>query len=135
VSARPVVGKLEPGQPVMVRRSYNDMRRRKREEWAIPAVVVKVGRVWVDLKVDESARDGLRFMTWRMRLDTQDEGTQYSGSNASFATLEQHQWDETQHWARGVLREQGIEVRMSGRWTGREVELAQLLIQGEGEVR
>lgn len=125
---RPELGDLTPEQPVMVRRSPNDMRRRPPEDRWIPARVVKVGRVWIDL---EGVDDGWP-KTWRMRRDTQSEGTQYSGSNASFATLDQHQWDETMAWARSVLKDNGIDLRNDSPWRGREVELADLVAKAAG---
>lgn len=120
---RPELGKLEPGQRVIVRRSPNDMRRRPPEDRYIPAVVVKAARVWVDLEGTEGAWK----RTWRMRRDTQDEGSQYSGSNARFLTLEQHAWQETRDWALAVLQEHGIDLRNSSPWRGREIELADIL--------
>jgi hypothetical protein len=122
--ARPELGKLEPGQRVIVRRSPNDMRGRPAEERYIPAVVTKVGRVWVDLEGTERRTQWSGLPTWRMRMDRQDEGTQYSGSNASFATLDQHAWDETRDWALATLRDHGIDLRHDSPWRGREIELA-----------
>lgn len=120
---RPELGELTPGQPVMVRRSPNDMRGRKPEDRYIPAVVVKAARVWVDLEGTEE----IWKRTWRMRRDTQDEGTQYSVSNARFLTLEQHAWQETRDWALAVLQEHGLTVESRSPWRGREIELADLL--------
>lgn len=123
MTKRPELGELTPGQSVMVRRSVNEMRGIKPEDRYIPAVVVKAARVWVDLK-----RVGKGWpQSWRMRRDTQSESTRYSGSNASFATMEQHAWDETQTWARGVLKENGIRLDHQSPWKGREVELADLI--------
>lgn len=124
---RPELGELKPGQPVMVRRSANEMRRRPPEERYIPAQVVKASRVWIELKAAETAPDAQRWMTWRMRRDTQNEGTQYSGSDASFATTEQHEWDQTQAWAWGVIKDNGLTVEPRSPWRGREQELADLL--------
>lgn len=122
---RPELGTLTPGQPVMVRRSHNDMRGRPAQDQYIPATVVKAGRVWVNLEGQEPGR---RLPSqWRMRMDTQDEGTQYSGSNASFATLDQHAWDETRHWALAVLKDNGITLDHQSPWRGREVQLADAL--------
>lgn len=122
---RPELGKLTKGQRVMVRRSSNETRRvAALEQYWIPAVVVKAGRVWVDLETAEGHRPR---RTWRMRKDRQDEGTQYSGSNASFATLEQHEWDETNSWALAALQSHGIDLRYDSPWRGREIELAGIL--------
>lgn len=120
---RPEAGELEPGQPVMVRRDRNDMRGRPPEERYIPAVVVKAARVWIDLE----GMDGSWRRTWRMRRDTQTEGSQYTGSDASFATLEQHAWDEAAHRAANVLRDHGLTVERTSPWRGREIQLADLL--------
>lgn len=120
---RPEPGKLELGQRVIVRRSQNYMRGRPPEERYIPAVVVKVGRVWVDLE----SVDLDRPKTWRMRMDRQSEDTGYTGSNASFFTLEQHAWDMAQDQAMRTLRDHGIDLRMGSPWRGREIELADIL--------
>jgi hypothetical protein len=130
-TTRPELGKLEAGQKVMVRRSSNDMRGRDPEARYIPAVVTKVGRVWVDLSRSDLAGSAIGHRTWRMRMDRQDEATQYSGSNDSFATLDQHAWDEAQRWAHGVLEEHGIRLESSSRWRGQETVLADLLSKGE----
>lgn len=123
---RPKLGELKPGQPVMVYRSPNDMRGRKPEDRAVPAEVVKAARVWVDLKHADQAIG----RTWRMRHDTQDEGTRYSGSNARFVTIEQYEWEETRRWALGFLWENGINVQRGSTWDGREVELADIISAG-----
>lgn len=66
-----------------------------------------------------------------MRRDTQDEGTQYSGSDSSFVTPAQREQDDRLREARTYLEEQDIWIGRSfgdvGPWTGREVELANLL--------
>jgi hypothetical protein len=121
-STRPELGELTVGQPVMVRRSPNDMRGRPAEQRYIPAKVVKVARVWVTLEGQEPGWRAPR--QWRMRLDRQDEGTQYSGSNASFLTMDQHAWDETAAWALATLQDHGIDLRSNSPWRGREIELA-----------
>lgn len=133
---RPELGKLEQGQQVMVRRSLNDSRGRMLEDRYIPARVTKVGRVWVTLEATTHPHRGI----WRMRLDTQDEGTKYSGSNASFLTMDQHAWDETRDWALATLRDHGIDLRSDSPWRGREIELADHLAKidphdtdGEGQ--
>ena len=124
-STRPELGELTVGQPVMVRRSSNDMRRRPPEQRYIPATVVKVGRVWVTLEGQEPGWRSSR--QWRMRLDTQNEASQYSGSNASFLTMDQHAWEETASWAMAVIRDHGLTVESRSPWRGREIELADLL--------
>jgi hypothetical protein len=124
---RPETGELTNGQPVIVYRSPNDMRGRKPEDRAIPARIVKANRVWIELERADLAESQIGHRTWRMRRDTQDEGTQYSGSNDRFVTVPQHEWEETLSWARGFLRENGIDLRTGGKWYGREVELADII--------
>jgi hypothetical protein len=68
-----------------------------------------------------------------MRLDTQDEGSDYSGSNARFVTIEQNEWEETRAWGQGVLRENGIDLRTGSPWSGREAELADLIVRAGEE--
>lgn len=123
MTKRPELGELNPGQPVMVRRSRNDMRGRKPEDQYISAVVVKDSHVWIKL----AGKDGSLGRTWRMRRDTQNEATQYNGSDDSFVTLEQHAWDKTREWGRVVLWEHGIRLDRGSRWIDREAELANLL--------
>lgn len=120
---RPELGTLTVGQQVMVRRSSSDMRGRSADQRYIPARVTKVARVWVTLEATTHPHRGI----WRMRLDTQDEGTQYSGFNASFVTLDQHAWDETATWAVATLWDHGINLHSDSPWRGREIELADLL--------
>lgn len=120
---RPELGVLEPGQHVMVRRSPNDARGRKQEDMYIPAVVVKAARVWVDL---EALEEGWPRV-WRMRRDTQDEGSQYPGSVARFLTVDQYAWEKTWNWALDVLREHGINLCDSSPWRDRKIELAKML--------
>lgn len=125
---KPALGKLEPGQDVVVIRSPNSSRHRKPEDCRIPAKVIKVARVWVELERSGLAQSQLGHRTWRMRLDTQDEGTQFSGSNDRFLTVEQNAWEETRDWARGVLRDNGIDLRGGSPWIGREAELVDLIV-------
>ena len=120
---RPELGTLETGQPVMVRRSPNDMRGRPASQRYIPATVIKAARVWVDLE----GKDGTWKRTWRMRRDTQDQGTQYSGSNDSFLMMDQHAWTETRDWALATIHDHGLTVESRSPWRGREIELADLL--------
>lgn len=129
-TTRPALGTLTPGQEVMVQLSHNDSRRKLPEERYVPATVRKAARMWVEL---ERVGDGWP-REWRMRRDRQDEGSQYSGSNASFATMDQHAWDETDRWARGVLRDQGIDLRRESPWIGREIELADLISKAVRDV-
>ncbi len=124
------MGELEPGQPVMLVRSSNDMRYRKPEEKYVPAYVIKVARVWVTVDMDPEST-GTGWNSHRMRMDDQTEGTQYSGSEWRFVTLPQYEWEKTQTWARGVLAEHGVRLDSDSRWRGRETELAQILVELE----
>jgi hypothetical protein len=128
-TTRPELGELKPGQKVMVYRSPNDMRNRKPEEKAIPAVIVKASRVWIE--IEKPGVESWSVNRWRMRRDTQDEGTQFSGSDYRFVTLEQHEWNETRTWALGVLKDHGLSVEPRSRWAGREAELADILAKEE----
>jgi hypothetical protein len=133
---RPELGELVPGQRVMVYRSTNDMHCREPEERAVPARIVKANRVWIELETANFVPSQIGHRTWRMRRNTQDEASRYSGSDASFATLEQYEWDETRNWAAGFLEKQGIRVDWWRPWSGREVELADIIastMQKEGE--
>lgn len=120
-STKPELGELTPGQKVMVRRSYNDSRNRKPEDLYIPATIVKAARVWIEIRASEGSR------TWRMRRDTQDERSQYSGNDHRFLTMEQYDWEVTRTWARGVLQEYGIDLRSDSLLKGSEVKLAELI--------
>lgn len=120
-NGRPVLGDIKPGDLVFVRGS----------ERYIPARVVKAARVWIELEATGDTR------SWRMRRDTQEQATQYSGSSASFVTAEQRAWDERLRDARKFLNSQGIRVERyvigsgnldgGGPWWGREIELADLI--------
>lgn len=120
-STRPPLGDLKPGDEVFVRRSANDMQGRSNGSLYIPARVAKASRVWIEIEVEGS------WKTYRMRRDTQDEATQYSGSNSSFRTPEQKQWEVRQADGRRFLDEQGITLQMRSPWLGREAELADVI--------
>lgn len=128
---RPPLGDLVAGQPVIVRRSSNDMRGRKAEDRYISARVVKAARVWVELASVSTRTSWDNIVvperTWRMRMDTQNEATEFSGSNDQFLTLPQYQWQIARDWARSVLTEQGIRLDTDSPWRKRIVELADLL--------
>lgn len=128
---RPELGELTVGQPVMIHRSPNDMRGRDITEAWIPAVVVTASRVWVQLKRADNADYG--WKQWRMRRDTQNEGTKYTGSNASFATREQYDWDQTRAWALRRLGENGIRLDRDSPWYGNEVALADIIVRDAQE--
>lgn len=139
---RPELGEIKQGDEVFVRRSFNESREQLPECRYIPARVVKVARVWIDLCADPARmsedvdRINLARKAWRMRRDTQDEGDrQYTQRNASFLTPAQREWEDRLSDAKQYLKEQGIEIKgwvgikhdAPGPWRGREVELAALL--------
>jgi hypothetical protein len=111
------------GSPVVV--SLPQHRARKKGE-QVPAQVTDKARVWVTLT--ETATD--RPRTWRMRLDTQDEGDRmYSQHNARFRTSEQAVHSEAASEARSYLAEQGIEIQLRSPWRDeqRVIELARMI--------
>jgi hypothetical protein len=108
----------------MIRRSANDSRRAEPEDRFIPATVVKVGRVWIELVSTDKHQ---YRMSWRMRRDTQDQDTRYPGSSASFLTMDQYAWTETRNGALATIHDHGLTVESRSPWRGREVELADLL--------
>lgn len=124
---RPTLGKLEPGQEVVVRLPFAASRGRDWHARHVPARVAIANRVWIDLV----SADGR--LKWRMRRDSQDEGSSYSQTNASFATLEQHEWDAAQHHACALIKKHGITLAYDSPWRGREIELADLLVRSTVE--
>lgn len=120
-TTRPELGELKVGQTVIVRRS-GDLRHVVEEGRYVKAEVVKANRVWIE--IDQI--DAPYPRTWRMRRDTQNEGTGTSYV-ARFATVEQHAWDQRQEAAFSVLRGNGIRIENGSPWRGREAELADLL--------
>lgn len=127
---RPELGELTAGQDVIVVRSPNDQLGRKPEEWYISARIVKASRVWIEIERADLQPSQLGHRTWRMRRDTQAEGSSFSGGNARFRTLQQHAWREAQWQARQVLAAQGIGVGIASPWSGREAELVDAIERG-----
>lgn len=121
---RPSLGDIKPGDPVIVtRRGY-------RTRTNVEAHVTKTARVWITLQ--ETNQVASLAKTWRMRRDTQNEGSG-SATQDSFATPEQHAWDQCIDDADRYLREQGIEVRHSSDWypAHRRMQLADLIRAAE----
>lgn len=116
IGERPACPVLVVGDKVIVRRSPNDMRGRPRTDRFMAAEVVKAGRVWLTIRCTGTSSDSRE---WRMRRDTQDQATQYSGSNASFVTPEQHDWDERMAAVDAVIRD--ADVRLSDGWQRSEI--------------
>lgn len=108
---RPALGELVIGSPVVV--SLPRQRARVRGE-KVPAEVTAKARVWVTLT--ETATD--RPRTWRMRLDSQDEGDQmYTQRNAWFRTPEQEIHEDALREARIYLNNQGIWLDTRSPWS------------------
>lgn len=120
-STRPETGDIRPGMTMFVRRSPNDSRRRPASERYIEVTVTSAARVWIVVV----ATDGRN--SWRIRRDTMDEATRFSGSNAHLVTPEQRSWDVRQHTARQYLDDQGITLEGRSPWRGKEHILADLL--------
>jgi hypothetical protein len=119
--SRPELGELSVGDEVFVIRANRGRRDdRSITKRAIPARVAKVARVWIDLESVErlSVMTGSRPQwSWRMRLDTQDEGNrQFSQYNSRFMTAEQLAWAERQEAAEQLLRQQGIRIDRLSAW-------------------
>lgn len=120
---RPELGAVAVGRSVIVAQSNG-----RRMEY-VPATVVRVARVWIDVEPENGHH--LNYYNRRFRMDSQ-----YTGKNGSarFHTLEQYAWDLRQTAAHDYVRAQGLEV---GRydpspWKGRELELANVLRAHEG---
>lgn len=125
MTARPPLGKLNPGDPVIVaKRSYRQTRH-------IDATITKVGRVWVEMTATHDVRS--QAETWRMRLDTQYETGGLNPRGDSFATPEQYAWDEQRAATDRYLREQGITVESGSPWYPPEqrLRLAEILRAAE----
>jgi hypothetical protein len=80
-----------------------------RKEPLIPARVVKVGRVWLDIELTGSPR------IWRLRRDTQNENRD-SVYQARFLTPDQAEQEKKLHAADEVLKLHGIDIRQYSRW-------------------
>lgn len=96
---KPALGTLKVGDEVIVlERRYG----RGTEQHA--AIVTSVARVWIDLKSFEGYR------TWRMRLDTQDDGNKNSAWKDRFVTQEQFAWMEKLNAATSYLKKAGVQI-------------------------
>lgn len=92
----------------------------------VEAVITKAGRVWVELADADDVRSLAR--TWRLRLDTQDSGSGYSGRDR-FVTREQYAWEQRDSAVHRYLTEVGIRPDRDSPWDGSEqrIVLANLL--------
>jgi hypothetical protein len=98
---------------------------------AIEAAITKADRVWIEL--EEVNPRPSRPRAWRMRRDTQDDGTDGIRRNR-FLTHEQYAWHERRQAAYVYLMSTGIRLEGSSPWSepDRQVELANLLRRHEG---
>jgi hypothetical protein len=97
---RPKLGKLKPGDPVLIRvpgRYVPDNMRWRR------GTVEGVARVWIEVRPEGWGR------TQRFRLDTQDDGSG-RGNRYCFVTPEQHAYDERVRAARKTLTDAGVRL-------------------------
>jgi hypothetical protein len=111
---KPALGKVAVGDRLLVLRPQN----RFRDNDPIPVTVVKVGRVWVDLATEGN-------LSYRMRLDTQNEGSKYSQQNR-FVTPAQHEWEQQIEGARSVLRDAKVNPGFGSPWHSDESRLLAL---------
>lgn len=94
--------------------------RRANGENSREAIVSKVARIWITVKVGDWGRE------LRLRRDTQTDGSGF-GYPSRFYTLAQWDERERQEEAKEFLREQGITVEYKSPWKDREVDLSAML--------
>ena len=99
---RPALGEIRVGDEVFVFAGHYG----RKQPVPVLAHIAKIGRVWLDIDAASSRR------TWRMRKDTQNEGSTYS-HQARFLTAAQMEWWERLNDADTFLREQGIMTSIS----------------------
>ena len=93
------------------------------------ARIAKIGRVWLDIEAVASRR------TWRMRKNTQDDGSKYYSTQSRFYTLAQMEWHDRLNVANNALHDVGIRVDRWSDWSkpSRRVALAELIARYEAE--
>lgn len=98
----------------------------------IAADATKVGRVWVEMEEVEQVRSFKR--TWRLRLDTQGDGTNGGKYGERFVTAEQYAYEERLRKARATLFDAGISLNGNTSWRDdeRSLALANFLRQHDG---
>lgn len=138
---RPKAGTLTVGDTVIVLPT----RMGQRNDRSVPtrAVIVKRGRVWIDVEAEEGGT-ALAYYDRRFRLDTQHNGSGNTTTRGRFVTEAQYAWDLRRTAVGEYLRGIGITVErtirvrdfnvpsVAGPWYGRELELANLLRRTEG---
>lgn len=125
--SKPELGKVAVGdQLLVIPAAYG----RTRSE-PVEAVVTKAARVWIDLRDIYDVRSQAR--AWRMRLDTQNVGSQYSQQDR-FVTADQYAWEQRNTAANAYLREIDLIPGYKSPWYSedRRLDLANLLRQHEG---
>lgn len=108
------INELSVGQPVMIRQGYG-------KAVTLAGTVIKVGRVWIDVQIDDRPHQVERY-----RADTQNVGGQWAQSNR-FYTLDQWADVEREEAANEFLRKQGIVPNFESPWYRRRVELADII--------
>lgn len=88
----------------------------------IKADVTKVGRVWIEMEETEQPRSFKR--AWRLRLDTQDNGTTSGRYGERFLTADQYAWEERIRLVDAALFDAGISLNNSTPWRDGERRLA-----------
>jgi hypothetical protein len=128
VMSKPELGKVAVGDQLLVIRPFN---RYRADNDPIPVAVTKVGRVWIEAAEANQVRSQAR--TWRMRLDTQNEGGQYSQQDR-FVTAEQYAWEQRRNAADAYLREIDFMPGFKSPWRAedRRLDLANLLRRHDG---
>lgn len=101
---RPELGTLKVGDPVLIIPPHNVY---KSAVDPIEATVTKVARLFVTLT--ETNSTGRSPRTWRMRMSTQHEDSNYSHYDR-FVTPDQYAWDTRQSTARQYLFEVGVSI-------------------------
>lgn len=107
--------KVELRQPVMVFSGYG------RHTIFKPAIVTKVGRVWITAQDENSS-----WVQYRFRLDDQTDGSGYS-QRSRFMTMEQYAEHQRETEGGKFLHEQGIDLRYDSPWYERKAELADII--------
>lgn len=123
--SKPPLGRVAVGDRLLV--IPNSHERGKAE--VVPVTVTSIGRVWIDLA---EVTDG-RPRTWRLRLDTQDDG-KTGAYHDRFVTPEQYTRQERQSAAYAYLREQRVLPSEGSPWRTEErmLTLANLLRHHDG---
>ena len=113
---KPTLGPVAVGDRLLViGRTYTG-----HDKDPIEATATKIGRAWITLTETSQVRSMAR--TWRMRLDTQDDGTDGNYLD-TFRTPEQHAWQVRTDTARRDLFDAGIMPSGGSPWGTDETRL------------